>query len=182
MTIGVPTAKVSRDDRPPPTGKGSSTTSANSNKLENSLDSTLASDTGPFPSQSGYRRSCNIYELETSGEHRHCTSCRWSAALNKIVFALLGTPHARSVQKRTKKSEPGSRRSKSRLRQKHFFSIQRYRNRRAEACTRLSIDRSAPILLLTDGRKLLVLVLHRRQRQSSTSVAPGPPSSMPPLP
>ena len=127
MTIGVPTAKVSRDDRPPPTGKGSSTTSANSNKLENSLDSTLASDTGPFPSQSGYRRSCNIYELETSGEHRHCTSCRWSAALNKIVFALLGTPHARSVQKRTKESEPGSRRSKSRLRQKHFFSIQRYR-------------------------------------------------------
>lgn len=40
--MGVPTAKVSKDDRPPPTGKGSSTTSANSTKLENSFDPILA--------------------------------------------------------------------------------------------------------------------------------------------
>lgn len=52
MTIGVPTAKISREDRPPPTGNGSSTTSANSTKLENSLNPTLVKQKLKF-SESG---------------------------------------------------------------------------------------------------------------------------------
>lgn len=41
MTIGVPTARISNEDRPPPTGKGSRTTSANATRPENSLSPTL---------------------------------------------------------------------------------------------------------------------------------------------
>lgn len=39
--MGVPTAKISKDDRPPPTGKVSSTTSANASRPENSLRPSL---------------------------------------------------------------------------------------------------------------------------------------------
>lgn len=47
MTIGTPTAKISRDDRPPPTGKGSSTTSASSTRPENSFSPSLVVEAVP---------------------------------------------------------------------------------------------------------------------------------------